>query len=116
MSKQSKTSSIDHGRRGFLKTASVGAGAALAISVLPSLGRAEDLPHLQVTDPTAQALGYVEDTAQVDDKKYPNHKTTQDCANCKFYQGTGGEYGPCQLFPGKSVHMKGWCSAHADKA
>ncbi|KAB2900014.1 MAG: High potential iron-sulfur protein, partial [Dokdonella sp.] len=49
-------------------------------------------------------------------KKFPTHKPTQDCANCKFFTAGSGEYGPCQLFPGKSVHAKGWCSAHADKA
>ena len=109
-------SSIDQGRRRFLKTTSLGAGAALAVSVLPRLAQAEDLPHLAVTDPTAQALGYTEDTTTVDAKKFPTHKPTQDCANCKFFTAGTGEYGPCQLFPGKSVHAKGWCSAHADKA
>ncbi|MBX3689372.1 high-potential iron-sulfur protein [Dokdonella sp.] len=115
MSKQEQKSPFDAARRRFLKTTSVGAGAALAITVLPNLARSDDLPHLSPSDPTAQALGYVEDTTKVDGAKYPNHKPTQDCANCNFWQGGSAEYGPCQLFPGKSVHTKGWCSAHADK-
>jgi hypothetical protein len=39
-----------------------------------------------------------------------------DCANCNFYQGAATGYGPCQLFPGKSVNAKGWCSGYAKKA
>ncbi|MBX3699707.1 MAG: high-potential iron-sulfur protein [Dokdonella sp.] len=116
MSSDNKPGSIDQGRRRFLKTTSIGASAVLVASVLPRHARADDLPHLQVTDPTAAALGYTEDTNTVDDKKFPMHKPTQDCANCKFFTAGSGEYGPCQLFPGKSVHTKGWCSAHANKA
>ena len=115
MSTKNETASIDQGRRRFLLTTGAGAGAALAITVLPALARADDLPHLAPSDPTAQALGYVEDTTKADDKKYPNHKPTQDCANCNFWQGGSSEYGACQLFPGKAVHSKGWCSAHAEK-
>ena len=115
MSTKKETASIDQSRRRFLLTTGAGAGAALAITVLPALARADDLPHLAESDATAQALGYVEDTTKADDKKYPNHKATQDCANCNFWQGGGGEYGPCQLFPGKAVHNKCWCSAHAEK-
>ncbi len=107
---------VDQGRRRFLQTTGLGAGVALAATVLPRLAQADDLPHLAVTDPTAAALGYTEDTNTVDAKKFPTHKPTQDCANCKFFTAGSGEYGPCQLFPGKSVHAKGWCSAHADKA
>jgi hypothetical protein len=110
------TRPADDARRRFVKTL----GGALGVFVLARAARrearADDLPHLSTTDPTAQALGYVEDTNQADSAKYPNHKPDQDCANCNFYQGAAGaEYGPCQLFPGKSVHAKGWCSAHAAK-
>ena len=88
--------------------------AALIGAVVPRRTRAEDLPHLPESDPTAQALGYHEDAAKTDAAKFPNHAPTQHCANCNFFQG-GGEYGACQLFPGKAVNAKGWCTAYAAK-
>ena len=95
-------------RRRFL--ASVAAiGAALA---LPA---AADTAPLSETDPTAQALGYKADGSQVDAAKFPKHTAQQQCANCNFYQGSAAT-GPCQLFPGKAVSAKGWCSAYAAKA
>ncbi|MBL8298326.1 MAG: high-potential iron-sulfur protein [Rhodanobacteraceae bacterium] len=95
-------------RRRFLATVAV-AGAAFA---LPA---AADLAPLPETDPTAQALGYKADGSQVDAAKFPKHTPQQQCANCNFYQGTAA-VGPCQLFPGKSVTAKGWCSAYVAKA
>jgi hypothetical protein len=95
-------------RRRFLATVAA-VGAALA---LPA---AADTAPLSETDPTAQALGYKNDGTQVDTAKFPKHTAQQQCANCNFYQGTGAN-GPCQLFPGKSVNAKGWCSAYAAKA
>ena len=76
---------------------------------------AADLPHLPPTDPTAQALGYVEDASTVDAKKYPQHKPAQSCMNClQFAQQTGG-YGACLIFAGKVVSERGWCSAYVAK-
>ncbi len=103
-------------RRQFLQLAVFGAGAVALSTVLIGKARAADLPHLTLEDATAKALGYVEDTTKVDAAKYPNHKPSQDCMTCNFYQETAGsEYGPCTLFPGKSVHAKGWCSGFAAK-
>ncbi len=104
-------------RRRFLQLAVFGAGAAALSTVLIGKARAADLPHLTLDDATAKALGYVEDTTKVDAAKYPNHKPSQECMTCNFYQGAAGsEYGPCTLFPGKAVHSKGWCSGFAAKA
>ncbi|MDN5923859.1 MAG: high-potential iron-sulfur protein [Xanthomonadales bacterium] len=101
-------------RRRFLKLAAGTAAAAFVAGSLPKLARAADLPHLTLSDPTAQALKYTEDASKVTD---PKHKKGDDCANCMFYQGkAGATYGPCQLFPGKSVHSKGWCISHTPKA
>lgn len=94
-------------RRRFIATVAA-VGAALA---LPA---AADLPPLSETDPTAQALGYKADGSQVDAAKFPKHTPQQQCINCNFYQGTAAT-GPCQLFPGKTVTAKGWCSAYAAK-
>lgn len=103
-------------RRRFIKFAVIGAVAApLAGALLSKTARADDLPHLDESDATAKALGYVHDNTKVDAAKYPQHKPGQDCIGCKFY--TGGEgWGPCQLFPGKAVAAKGWCSAFVAKA
>ncbi len=99
-------------RRRFLKVAAGTTAAAVLVGGMPRLLRAADLPHLSPDDPTAKALGYVEDAS-----KTPNPKRTADavCANCQFYSGGPTGYGPCQLFPGKAVNAKGWCVSHVNK-
>ena len=97
-------------RREFL-AAVVGVAA---VAALPGIARADDLPPLAESDPTGSALGYKEDASQVDASKFPQHKPTQTCLTCNFYQGSGPR-GACTLFPGKSVAGKGWCSAFAAK-
>jgi hypothetical protein len=100
-------------RRRFLKAAAGTAAAAVVIGGgLPRFARAADLPHVAESDPTAKALGYVEDASKTTDAK---HKAGDTCANCQFYTGGASGYGPCQLFPGKSVSAKGWCVSHAPK-
>ena len=75
------------------------------------------LPHLSPGNPAAQALGYVDNTALVDNAKFPNHTKAQKCANCAFCGAKpGAAWGPCQLFPGFQVNTDGWCSAHKMKA
>ena len=111
----SKPISIEN-RRQFLKFAVVGAIAApLAARLIAQPAFAADLPPLELDNPTAKALGYVEDHTKVDVKKYPKFTLDQDCANCKFYGG-GAARGTCTLFPGKSVAAKGWCASHLMKA
>jgi High potential iron-sulfur protein len=96
-------------RREFLVLLAGTAGLVLA-------GRARaQLAPLPETDPTAQALGYRADAAQVDAARFPQHTAAQHCANCNFFQPGEGGSGGCQLFPGKSVSAKGWCSAYAAK-
>ena len=97
-------------RRGFLAAV---VGVAVAATLSPA-ARADDLPPLAESDPTASALGYKEDATKVDAGKFPQHKPEQTCAKCSFYQGTGPR-APCTLFPGKSVAGPGWCSAFAPK-
>ena len=103
-------------RRHFLKlaagTATVAAVAGVG-GVFSRKAHAAELPHLTLEDPMAIALKYVEDATTTSD---PKHKAGDDCANCQFYHGAAGdERGPCDLFPGKSVHAKGWCVSHATK-
>ncbi len=99
-------------RRRFLRAAAGTAAAAVVIGGLPRFARAADLPHVAESDPTAKALGYVEDASKSKDAK---RKPGDDCANCQFYTGGPSGYGPCQLFPGKSVNAKGWCVSHQPK-
>jgi high potential iron-sulfur protein len=96
-------------RRSLIKNFLLGAGAA---ALLPAR-RADsaDLPHLDVKDPAAVSQGYVEDASRVDPKKYPTFAKGSTCENCLLLRGKEGEsYRPCDLFPGKSVSAKGWCS------
>ena len=71
---------------------------------------AQDLPHVTSDDPTAAALKYVDDATKADRvDKSGVAAADQDCSNCQFIQSDSGEWRPCALFPGKSVHSKGWC-------
>lgn len=99
-------------RRRFLKIAAGTAAAAVVVGGLPRVARAADLPHVAESDPTAKALGYVEDASATKD---PKRKAGDDCSNCMFYSGGPTGFGPCQLFPGKSVAAKGWCVSHSPK-
>ena len=103
-----------YSRRAFLRTAAVSlpAGAFL----MNSVARAEGLPQLAIDDPTAMALGYVEDAAAVDTAKYPMFKAGSNCANCMQIQGADGDaYRPCGIFPGKTVAAAGWCTVWVAK-
>jgi High potential iron-sulfur protein len=100
-------------RRRFL---SLCAGA-IAVAFATKNADADELPHLSATDPTANALGYVEDAANVDAAKYPQHKPVQSCANCQQFTGQAvSGYGPCVIFAGKAVNERGWCAAYVPKA
>lgn len=107
-------------RRSFLQFAS--ASAVGLVVVVPALHAAEPaaaatLPNLELDNPTAKALGYVEDATKVDKVKYPKHTPDQICATCSLMQGDAkNARNPCVLFPGKSVASKGWCASYAKKA
>ena len=107
--KNSKGSGVS--RRGFLKSA----GSAAAISVFGAsvvTTRAEDLPQLEESDPTAIALKYVHDASSVAESLRP--QTDRFCNNCALYAGNSDdEWAGCSLFPGKAVAGKGWCSVWA---
>jgi hypothetical protein len=99
-------------RRQFIIVAASAASATL----VPSESRA-DAPMLSESDPTAQALGYKMDAAQVDKAKFPKFQTGQTCVSCQLYQGKpGAATGPCVTFGGKIVYAKGWCNAYVKKA
>ena len=100
-------------RRTFLIT-SLGAASALALASRQALA---DAPKVAENDPTAVALGYKMDATKVDKAKYPKHAAGEDCGNCNFFQGKPTDaFAPCQIFGGKQVAGKGWCSAYVKKA
>jgi hypothetical protein len=104
-------------RRTAIKHLSVAAGIAGALPWLPAHGEAPgeapgaEPPRLDVKDPAAVALGYVEHASQIDAKKTPGYVPGSNCENCLQLQGVAGNnYRPCSLFPGKLVSVSGWCT------
>ena len=86
-------------------------GAALAAS---TRSRAEAAPKVDIHDPAAVKLGYVENAGQVDTKKFPQFVPGSICENCLQLQGKPGDnFRPCSLFSGKLVSVSGWCSGWA---
>jgi len=100
-------------RRRFLQGAGSATVMGLTVAALPRRASAHELPHLAETDATAAALGYREDAGKVDAAKSPTHKAGQLCSNCRFFAGSEKTpWAACQLFPGKAVTGKGWCSGY----
>jgi hypothetical protein len=120
--KESRVNKPEVTRRRFLAQVAmaVPAGAALLDVAVSNTAFAQDaLPKLEMTDPTAKALLYIDDATKVD-KSNPmaaRYTPDQNCANCSQIQGKEGDaYRPCAIFPGKLVASKGWCSVWAKKA
>ena len=98
------------GRRAFMLR-------VVASSCLLGVVNSEAFANVDESDPLAIALGYKDDTAKVDSTKHPNHAPSQQCANCKQFQGAATDSsGGCTLFGGKAVAAKGWCSSWTRKA
>ena len=97
-------------RRSFIRR-------AVAATSLFGLAHTSVRADVDEGDAVAVALGYKQDTKKVDATKYPGHDVTQQCANCKQFQGKAGDRsGACVLFGGKAVAAAGWCSAWVKKA
>jgi High potential iron-sulfur protein len=95
-------------RRLFVQTLALGA----ATTVLKARSAHAEPQKLDVNDPAAVALGYIEDATRVDAKKYPTYVKGNNCDNCLQLQGNAGEkYRPCTIFAGKLVADGGWCSS-----
>jgi len=97
-------------RRLWLKLGSL---AALSIAS----GARGQAKRVEENESQAQALGYKRDAAKVDKAKFKNFQADQSCSSCNFFKGkAGGAWGPCDIFGGREVSSKGWCSAWAKKA
>ena len=104
-------------RRQFIKVVLLGAASAPVLAGLfQRTAAAADLPALTEADPTALALGYVEDATTVKKDKFPTYVAGQLCSNCNLAQAVlpDGRF-PCTLYPGKSINGKGWCAAYVKK-
>jgi hypothetical protein len=98
-------------RRALVKKLAIGAVAGASVS-RHGFSAAAATEKLSVTDPEALALGYVEDAARVDVKKFPAYVRGSNCENCLQLEGQAGNaYRPCVKFPGKLVSVGGWCTA-----
>jgi len=97
-------------RRTVVKALALGTAAAALVPATRADAAAAG-QKLDVHDPAAVALGYVENASQVDPKKFPRYVPGSTCENCLQLQGTpGNNYRPCNLFSGKLVSVSGWCS------
>ncbi len=95
-------------RRSFIESLLL---AAAASGIGQRGAQADAATKLDVKDPAAVALGYVENATAVDRKKYPAYVQGSNCGNCLQLEGKpGGDYRPCSLFTGKLVAVSGWCS------
>jgi hypothetical protein len=103
-------------RRSIVKSGLI-AGAILPVSGLVCRGAgAAALPPLDPADPTAKALGFVNDAGKVDTKAYPSFKPTQKCGTCAQFQGKPTDpTAACTIFAGKSVPVGGWCQVWVQK-
>jgi hypothetical protein len=104
-------------RRALIRLLSLGAIATLAGGRMPAANAAAAaLVPLTSADPTAQALGYTDDSSKVDAAANPTHKPDQKCSSCVQYQGKPGDArGGCNIYAGKSVSANGWCKVWAKK-
>ena len=94
-------------RRDALRTIASGTVLIPLASLVPGIARSQDMPKVELDDPQAVALGYIHETENPE----------QMCLNCQLYTGAEGEeWGPCAIFPGKSVAAKGWCKSWVMKA
>ena len=102
--------SIQPTRRAFLGLCGAAALAAIPVRVMSQAAAAK----LDLKDPTAVALGYIENAAKVTTAKEPTFKAGSHCGNCKLYvvaQEKAG-YAPCGAVGGKLVNKAGWCKAY----
>jgi len=103
-------------RRAIVKSGLIAGALIPAIGLMSNTACGAGLPTLDPKDPTAQALGYVNDATKVDAKTNTTYKPNQKCGTCAQFQGKAGDAsGGCNIFAGKSVPMGGWCKVWAQK-
>lgn len=99
------------------------AAAPAADAAAPAAG-GETLTLISETDPTATALTYKHNAADVPAAQQVENNgvpfSGQNCASCSFYKAAGqldgAEVGACQLFANGKVKSTGWCASWNKKA
>jgi High potential iron-sulfur protein len=103
-------------RRSIIKSGFIAGALLPAAGILSRNAAAAELPPLDPNDPTAKALGFVNDATKVDSKTHPTFKASQKCSTCAQYQGKPGDaVAACTIFAGKSVPQGGWCQVWVQK-
>lgn len=103
-------------RRAMVKSGIIAGALLPALGLVTQEAAAAPLPPLDPNDPTAKALGFVNDGTQVDAKKYSTYKPAQKCGTCAQYQGKPTDpTAACTIFAGKSVPQGGWCQVWAQR-
>lgn len=99
-------------RRKFMRNSVLGLAALpFGVGILSKTAFAQELPRLDPSSSTAQALNYVEVASDASD--HPAYAEGEVCDNCMFWvPDTEG----CQLFPQNSVEPKGWCQSWTAQA
>jgi len=93
----------DPARRGLLRRFALGLSLAPLAAATP--GHSAEPSALSESDPSAKALGYVEDASR--SKEAAPGST---CSNCSVFSGqSGAAEGACSIFQGKLVKAAGWC-------
>jgi hypothetical protein len=96
-------------RRQLLRRLALGVSVATVALARAPRASAAQLPLLSPGAQDANAVHYVEDASQA-----KGATAGANCASCGLYAGASGSaQGPCQIFPGKDVKAKGWCSSWA---
>ena len=104
-------------RRSIVKSGLIAGAVLPTVGFLSRSAAAATLPPLDPNDPTAKALGFVNDATKVDTKTYPTFKPAQKCGTCTQFQGKAGDAtAACTIFAGKSVPQGGWCQVWAQKS
>jgi hypothetical protein len=103
-------------RRSIVKSGLIAGALLPTLNLMSSNAGAAALPPLDPNDPTAKALGFVNDASKVDTKTYATFKPAQKCGTCAQFQGKAGDAtAACTIFAGKSVPQGGWCQVWAQK-
>ena len=101
-------------RRAVVQGLALGVAASAAPRLRAIAAQTDVAQKLDIHDPAAVKLGYVENVRQVDPRRFPQFVPGSNCENCLQLQGKpGGDYRPCSLFSGKLVAVSGWCSGWA---
>ena len=103
-------------RRSIVKSGLIAGALLPTVGLISRTTAAAALPPLDPNDPTAKALGFVNDATKVDTKTHATFKPDQKCGTCAQFQGKPSDAtGGCTIFAGKSVPTGGWCQVWAQK-